>query len=258
MVSRQLERFWRRAGGDRRRFVDEGFAAVAKDYDRLVRLFACGLDRRWRQRCADACGPVRGGWILDCATGTGELALAAARRFGESERVVGVDPCRPMLREARGKARAQALPLVWVQGLGERLPLRSAALSGVTLGFALRHMDIKAAFSEIHRVLAPGGRLALLEFLRPAGGAASRLALMYLRGIVLPLVWVLTRSRTASTLAAYLPQTIRVAPTAAQLADLCEAAGLRVVQASSLFADVVWLLVAVKPAPPHENRGTDR
>jgi demethylmenaquinone methyltransferase/2-methoxy-6-polyprenyl-1,4-benzoquinol methylase len=81
--------------------VDEAFAGVASDYDRLVRLFSGGLDRRWRKDCIDACDIGRGGWILDCATGTGAPALAAAERAGVAERVLGLDACGPMLAQAR-------------------------------------------------------------------------------------------------------------------------------------------------------------
>jgi ubiquinone/menaquinone biosynthesis C-methylase UbiE len=49
-----LEAFWRQAGGDRRLFVNEAFAGVVSDYDRLVRLFWGGLDRHWRQTCVEA------------------------------------------------------------------------------------------------------------------------------------------------------------------------------------------------------------
>jgi hypothetical protein len=88
-----LEAFWRQTGGDRRLFVDEAFAGVVSDYDLLVRLFSGGLDRRWRQTCVEAVEISREGWVLDCATGTDALALAADRRAGATARVVGADAC---------------------------------------------------------------------------------------------------------------------------------------------------------------------
>jgi demethylmenaquinone methyltransferase/2-methoxy-6-polyprenyl-1,4-benzoquinol methylase len=242
-----LEEFWRQAGGDRRRFVDEAFAGVAADYDRLVRLFSGGLDQRWRQACMDACNIARGGWILDCATGTGALALAAVRQVGPTGRVVGVDVCHPMLVEARRKgSKLSGLP-GWVQAEAEHLPLRSETVSTITLGLSLRHMEIKHALGEMTRVLAPGGRIALLEFLRPPPGVIPRIALAYLRWLVPPLAGLVAWSRAAWTLAAYLPRTIEAAPTAPGLVEVVENAGLRVLLIKSLFAHVVWLAVAMKP-----------
>jgi demethylmenaquinone methyltransferase/2-methoxy-6-polyprenyl-1,4-benzoquinol methylase len=244
---RGLDRFWRQAGGDRRRFVDQAFADVSGDYDRLVRLFSGGLDRRWRQSCVDACNVARGGWILDCATGTGGLALAAAQQAGATGRVVAVDVCGPMLAQARRKCSGFRTHLGWVQADVEHLPLRSETASAITLGLSLRHMDLKPALGEMSRVLVPGGRIAFLEFLRPPPGIVPRLALAYLRWLVPPLAGLIAWKRAAWILAAYLPRTIEAAPSVPELVESVEGAGLHLVRVESLFAHVVWLVVAMKP-----------
>ncbi len=250
MKDGELERFWRQAGGDRRRFVDETFASVASDYDRLVRLFSGGLDRRWRQDCIDACNIGRGGWILDCATGTGALALAAAEQAGVTGRVLGLDTCGPMLAQARRKASRIEARVEWVRAQVEQLPLRSETISSITLGLGLRHMEVKVAVGEMARVLVPGGHLVLLEFLRPPTGVAPRLALAYLRWVVPPLAALIAWSRMAWTLAAYLPRTIEAAPSVPDLVGALESAGLHLLFVKSVFADVVWLVVAMKPLRP--------
>jgi len=242
-----LEEFWRQTGGDRRRFVDEAFAGVAGDYDRLVRLFSGGLDRRWRQACLDACNIGRGGCILDCATGTGALALAAAQQAGVTARVVGVDACGPMLREARRKASEVSPRPLWVQARAECLPIRAETVSAVTVSFALRHMDVKMALAEMTRVLVPGGHVALLEFLRPPAGVAPRLALAYLRWLVPPLAGLIAWSRMTWTLTAYLPRTIQAAPSAPELIGALESSGFHVLMVQPLFAHLVWLVLAMKP-----------
>ena len=252
-----LEPFWQQVGGDRRRFVDEAFTGVAGDYDRLVRLFSGGLDRRWRQKCIEACQIARSGWILDCATGNGSLALTAAQQAGVTGRVIAVDACVPMLVQARRKASEVGTCLACVQANVEHLPLRYETVSTITLGLGLRHMEVKGALEEMARVLVPGGHLALLEFLRPPPALIPGLALAYRRWLVPLLAGLLARRRAAWTLAAYLPRTIEAAPSALDLAAVIGNAGLRVVQIESLFAQIVWLVMAVKPlsGAPGENEG---
>lgn len=251
MSGKGLERYWARIGGDRRRFLDTAFADVATDYDQLVRIFSGGLDRRWRQQCLEGCEPERNGWVLDCATGTGALALAAARRAGSTERVIAIDTCAPMLAHARSKAAETNARLAWVQADVEYLPVRSGTIAAITMSFALRHMHVKAVLGEMSRVLAPGGWLALLEFLRPSGGLVPWLALVYLRWVVPPLAGLLARSRMACMLAAYLPRTIAIAPSPQELVETARSAGLHATRVESLFARVVWLIVAAKP--PRES-----
>ena len=79
---------------ERLRLVGAGFAAAAPSYDFLTRLFSFGLDGRWRERCLEACALGPGDALFDVATGTGELAIAAARRVGPAGRVIGLDLCR--------------------------------------------------------------------------------------------------------------------------------------------------------------------
>jgi demethylmenaquinone methyltransferase/2-methoxy-6-polyprenyl-1,4-benzoquinol methylase len=247
MTGRGLERYWERVGGGRRRFVDKAFADFAADYDWLVRVFSCGLDRRWRQKCVDACGLERSGWVLDCATGTGALALVAARRTGVTERVVGMDPCGPMLAKARKRAAEASARLAWIQADVEHLPLRPDTIATVTLGFALRHMDMRKTLREMNRVLVPGGRVAILEFLRPPSGLASALGLAYLRWIAPPLAGLLAWSRPVWTLAAYLPETIETGPSVGELIDAVHDNGLHLIRIEPLFARLVWLVLVAKP-----------
>src|SRR5437867_1721338 len=118
-----------------------------------------GSGRSYRRWALKRAGLRPGMRLLDVATGTGLVALGAAGIIGEPGRVIGVDPSRGMLREAR-----EALSGPLVQGRAEALPFRDDLFDMLSMGFALRHVaDLGSASREYWRVLKPGGRLIVLE-----------------------------------------------------------------------------------------------
>ncbi len=120
--------------------------------------------------------------MLDVGIGTGMVAREALRLIGPQGRLVGVDPSAGMMSQAH-------LPGVELrQGRAEDLPCDDADFGFLSMGYALRHIsDVAAAFAEFHRVLAPGGRLLVLEITRPATRAGMAALKAYMRGVV-PLV----------------------------------------------------------------------
>lgn len=100
------------------------------------------------------------GWrVLDVATGSGNAALAAARRGCEA---VGIDYVPALLERGRIRAAAEHLPVDFVEGDAEQLPFPDASFDGVMsiygVMFAPNHQQ--AAF-ELARVCRPDGRIAL-------------------------------------------------------------------------------------------------
>ena len=148
---------------DRQLFVDELFNGSAKYYNHIGRMLDWGSGPMYRRQALQRAGLKKGMRLLDVATGTGLVALGGAEVVGDPRRVVGIDPNREMLREAR---TALASPLV--RGRAEILPFRSETFDMLSMGFALRHVeDLEIAFSEYRRVLKPGGRMLLIEVSRP-------------------------------------------------------------------------------------------
>lgn len=173
----------------RRRLLDRLFDKSAPDYDRIGRWMSFGTGESYRADALRRAGLRPGMRVLDVATGTGPVARAEADVVGVG-RIAALDPSMGMLLQAR---RAVGVPVV--RGLGEALPWKSESFDFLSMGYALRHVpDLVAAFREYHRVLRPGGVVAVLEIARPA----SRLAYLWLRfylGRVIP--W-LTRWRTGN------------------------------------------------------------
>jgi demethylmenaquinone methyltransferase/2-methoxy-6-polyprenyl-1,4-benzoquinol methylase len=142
--------------------------------------------------------------LLDVATGTGLVARGGVEVVGDPRRVVGIDPNRGMLREAR---MAVSSPLV--RGRAEILPFRAESFDMLSMGFALRHVeDLEIAFGEYRRVLKPGGRVLLLEVSRPKSPIMRWLIRTHFQRVLPWLTRLSTRSEPAELLMKYYWDTI--------------------------------------------------
>lgn len=142
------------------------FDAVAAGYDRAM---ARVLEPFVPELLA-ACRLGRGHRLLDVGTGTGLVAAAAATVSGTAVRVVGLDVSAAMLRRAR--ERVARLGVTLVAGDAEALPCRDGSFDAATGHFVFVFLDRPAAAAaEIHRVLRPGGRVALTALTRPEATA---------------------------------------------------------------------------------------
>ena len=138
------------------------FSSIARRYDLANHLLSGGLDFFWRKQAAH----IVKGWkptrILDLATGSGDLALTIRAACPDAF-LVGADFCHPMLRVAQRKGLQ---PLVTADGL--HLPFADASFDALTIAFGLRNMESwPAGLAEMHRVLAPGGHVLILDFSLP-------------------------------------------------------------------------------------------
>jgi demethylmenaquinone methyltransferase / 2-methoxy-6-polyprenyl-1,4-benzoquinol methylase len=230
-------------GEGKRGYVRVMFGRIAGRYDLMNSLMTLGRDRAWREWTVQAAGAAPGKLALDVATGTGELALALARR---GCRTLGLDYVEAMLTAAAGKNAdlpAAARP-AYLAGDALALPFPDGTFDCLTTGFALRNVvSVPAALAEMARVLRPGGKLACLE-LTPARGRVFPFFFGLYFGRVVPLLGALLAGDRAAY--AYLPASLRGFPSAEQLADLLRQAGLRRVTFRRLMFGTVALHVAEK------------
>lgn len=165
---------------DRAAYVRTMFSEISPRYDLMNRLMTLGQDQGWRRRAARAI--VRpGDTVLDAGTGTGDLALACLE--AGASRVLGLDVAGGMVARARAKAGDHAATF----GLGDatRLPLPDASVDAWCSAFVVRNIpDLDAALREAHRVLKPGGRLAILEIPRIEGGPLRPFARFHFKQVV--------------------------------------------------------------------------
>jgi len=184
------------------------FDAIAGRYDLLNHLLSAGIDRRWRKRAIQALSLTGRERVLDLCAGTADLAISAIQAQPPAARVVGVDFADAMLRVGQEKIKQGRLSdrITLVRGDATRVPLADGAVDAVTIGFGIRNVEnTAAACGEMHRVLAPGGRIAILEFAIPATSGVRTLYLWYFNH-VLPRLGRLISHHTSAY--GYLPASV--------------------------------------------------
>jgi demethylmenaquinone methyltransferase/2-methoxy-6-polyprenyl-1,4-benzoquinol methylase len=188
-----------------------------------------GLDLRWRRIAAEAV--VRSGdRVLDACCGTGDLAVACAKRGGV---VTGLDFSPAMLERARRK-----LPTAtWIEGDLLALPFEAGSFEAATVGFGVRNVaDLEQGLAELRRVLVPGGRVAVLEITQPRGLLAPFYRLWFDR--IVPLLGKLLKGGAAYT---YLPASVRRFPGPDQLSGLMRTAGFDEISYRTFAGGIVAL-----------------
>ena len=234
------------------------FGRIAGWYDFLNHSLSLGQDYYWRNLLVRFVRPGPTGRVLDLAAGTMDVTLELARRH-PSLRVVAMDFSLPMLAKGRLKIRPDIAPrLSTVLADGRFLPLADESVDAVTIAFGIRNIAPRqAAFAEMLRVLAPGGRACVLEF----GGGGERiwngLYALYLQKI-LPAVGRLVSGDKGAY--RYLSETILAFPTPRELALEMQQAGFGRVLYRPLLSGIVTIHVAEKAAARpqgEENPGVE-
>jgi demethylmenaquinone methyltransferase/2-methoxy-6-polyprenyl-1,4-benzoquinol methylase len=201
------------------------FDRIAGVYDVMNSVMTAGLHHRWRERAVDLARVGPGSRALDVATGTGDLAIALARRGAD---VVGSDFSEGMLERARVKSPG----VQWEQANALALPYPDGAFDAATVGFGARNFsDLRGGLSEMVRVVKPGGRVVVLEITTPAKPPLSTFFSLWFDRIV-PLLGRVTGENQAYS---YLPNSVKRFPGPRELGAEMHGLGLR---------DVRWILTA--------------
>ncbi len=225
------------AGAD----VRSMFNRVAPRYDAANRVMSAGIDTVWRRkaiaRLLEGLGDAPR--ILDLGAGTLDGALEIARR-SPGARLAAADFAREMLRAGRGKLPRRLDRVDTHAADAHHLPYRDGAFDGAFSAFCVRNLrDLPAGLRELRRVVRPGGRVVILEFLRP-----EHTRFFFDRiwnAHVLPLVgWAVTGDRAAYR---YLPQSIAHFRSSAEFEALLREVGFAEVEAKPLFPSGVATMV---------------
>ncbi len=222
------------------RDLREMFGRIAPSYDRVNRLISIGVDRLWRRRAVRAVKAPSGARILDLCAGTGDMACEWLRCNGGE--VVFADFSSPMLRLAGKKIGPQGHPVL---ADASDLPFLDDSFDIILCSYGLRNLNnLDQGLRSIHRVLRPGGRVAVLEFTREDRGAFHR----GFREVVLRTITRIARCFSPDPSAyRYLSGSIREFSSSKELARAFEMAGFAKVSVKLLTLGLCALLTATKP-----------
>lgn len=206
----------------RRDFLDRIFDETSVDYDRIEKLIGFGSGPWYRRQALLRAGLAPGMRVVDVGVGTGLVAGAAAGIVGDARLVIGVDPSAGMMAHARLPAGVRLLT-----GKAESIPLPDGSADFISMGFALRHVgSLEAAFAEFRRVLAPGGRLLIMELTRPEGRIGNLMLKTYLRSVVPTLARLSSHCRRTPVMWRYYWDTIEACVPPSTVVGQLRATGL--------------------------------
>ena len=169
------------------------FTSVPPRYDLVNRIITLGMDKKWRRLAAEVCLEKRPLRFLDLGCGTGDLTLNVALLTDENIQIAGLDYSLPMLTLAQQKATRAGTgkKVTFIHGEATQMPFPDNYLDCVGISFAFRNLTYKNPlrlphFSEVKRILRPGGRYVIVESSQPRNRVIRTLFHLYLRAIAAP------------------------------------------------------------------------
>ena len=226
--------------------VEEMFDNIAPTYDRLNHIMSLNIDRIWRRRVMRIVRRVKPQQIMDVATGTGDLAIAMARKV-ENAQILGVDLSEEMLGEARKKIQKQGLEkrISLEKGDAENLTMvASESVDAATVAFGVRNFEnIERGLSEIYRTLRPGGKLVVLEFSMPKNRLVRWVYRQYAHRLLPRIGGMISKDKQAYT---YLPDSVEEFPAPERFAEILKGVGFKSVKLSSQSFGIAYIYDATK------------
>ena len=226
--------------------VEEMFDNIAPTYDRLNHIMSLNIDRIWRRRVMRIIRRAKPQRIMDVATGTGDLAIAMARKVNEAH-ILGVDLSEEMLSEARKKIQKQGLEkrISLEKGDAESLTMVvSESVDAATVAFGVRNFEnIERGLSEIYRTLRPGGKLVVLEFSMPKNRLVRWVYRQYAHRLLPRIGGMISKDKQAYT---YLPDSVEEFPAPERFAEILKGVGFKSVKLSSQSFGIAYIYDATK------------
>lgn len=226
--------------------VEEMFDNIAPNYDRLNHILSLNIDRIWRRRVMRIVRRSKARRIMDLATGTGDLAIAMAKRVDRTQ-ILGVDLSEEMLAVARAKIQKQGLEerIMLEKGDAENLTMvADGSLDAVTVAFGVRNFEnMERGLSEIFRTLRPGGKLVVLEFSMPKNRLIRWIYSQYAHRLLPRIGGMISKDKRAYT---YLPDSVEEFPSPERFAEILRFVGFSSVRLRSQSFGIAYIYDATK------------
>ena len=219
-------------GKSKREKVEHMFDSIAPKYDLLNHVLSGGIDKRWRKKLIKMLSAQSPKIILDIATGTADLAIAAAALH--PEKIIGVDISQRMLDVGRKKIQQKKLNAVidLMQADSEKLPFGDNYFDAITVAFGVRNFEhLSVGLSEMFRVLKPGGTCLVLEFSQPQSFPVKQLYHFHSRYLLPWVGQLLSKERAAYE---YLPESVKAFPYGEEFLKIFSAIGFEGTKCTSL------------------------
>jgi demethylmenaquinone methyltransferase / 2-methoxy-6-polyprenyl-1,4-benzoquinol methylase len=198
------------------------FADIADDYDRINGILSFGVHNAWRKKTVLESGAKPGDRVLDCATGTGDLALEFKETVGHEGYVLGTDFCKEMIEHAPAKADKKKLVVEFEVADAMDLPYEDDSFDVASIAFGIRNVDDPLiCLKEMSRVVKPGGRVVVLEFGQPKGIVRVPFKI-YSKHVMPAIGGLISGNREAYT---YLPETSAKFPAGEKFLSLMDETG---------------------------------
>ena len=226
--------------------VEQMFDNIAPTYDKLNHIMSLNIDRVWRRRVMRIVRRAKAHKIMDVATGTGDLAIAMAKRVDRTQ-ILGVDLSEEMLAVARRKVEKQGLEerIMLEKGDAENLDMvASESIDAATVAFGVRNFEnIERGLSEIYRTLKPGGKLVVLEFSMPKNRLVRWVYSQYAHRLLPRIGGMISKDKKAYT---YLPDSVEEFPAPERFAEVLRSVGFTRVKTRSQSFGIAYIYDATK------------
>jgi demethylmenaquinone methyltransferase/2-methoxy-6-polyprenyl-1,4-benzoquinol methylase len=221
------------------------FDDIAFRYDFLNHLLSFGVDRFWRNRAIKAISATyRNPGILDVATGTGDLAIAAMKL--DPAYITGIDISEKMLESGREKVKKRGLSdkIDLIKGDSENIPFNDGSFDVVMVAFGIRNFsDRLKGLTEMNRILNQDGMAMILEFSRPERFPFRQIYHFYFK-VLLPVIGrFFSKHKVAYS---YLPDSVMQFPDNEQFMELMRRSGFFNVSMKKLTGGIACIYTGFK------------
>lgn len=226
--------------------VSRMFDRLALHYDLSNRVISLGLLPYWKQRLIEIMRPHRPKKVLDLATGTADFVCKMHQDLPSIEEIIGVDISEGMLEVGREKVfrKGYREKTTLLKGDACELPFSADSFDTISCTFGIRNFnDLGQAFTEMLRVLTPGGMVFIAELSVPRTPLLHRGHKIFTHGVLPLLGELFAKDRSAYT---YLFRSIEAMPQYEELADLLRRIGFRNVHFHPLSGGITTVFEARK------------